>query len=369
MGGGNPSQDFVPTQTMVDPSVAPSRDFALSEARRMYDLGGPKYFEGQNYISPSQVTQNALAMAEQRAMAGSPLNKQAQQTVMSQMGYSSPYAGKIEALGQSAYDPSASFYRSMMEGQPESEAARLTRSTASGAYLDGASPFLQGALSQANRLAGESFAENMKGLQAQAAAAGRYGSGAMAQQTAKSQDVLARALAEQNQQAYLQNYQAERAAQEAAMGRLGSLEQQAIANRFSGASGLTAGQQNALNTQLAALGASQRISSEDLDRQMQAATLAPQMAAQDFADMQRLLAVGQAREGYDAAKLQGDMARFNYNEQLPYQMLQQYGSFISGLPMGSITDKYERPKTTSSSGLNSNSRTDTWSYGNPTGSF
>jgi hypothetical protein len=284
-------------------------------------------------VSPSSATQQAMSMAEQRALAGSPLTRQAQSVIAQQMGYSSPYAGKIEAMGMGAYDPSAGFYRSMMEGQPESEAARLTKSTAGGAYLGGGSEFLKGALAQANRLAGESFGESMKDLQAKAAAAGRYGSGAMAQQTAKSQDVLARALAEQNQQAYLQNYQLERQAQEAAMGRLGSLEQQAIANRFAGASGLSAGEQAALRTRLGALSTASDITSADLARQAQAAQLAPSMAAQDYADIQKLLQVGQGREAYDLQAIQGRLAA----QDLPLDRLQRAANIFYGAPLETTT--------------------------------
>jgi hypothetical protein len=272
-------------------------------------------------------------MAEQRALAGSPLTRQAQGVIAQQMGYSSPYAGKIEAMGMGAYDPSAGFYRSMMEGQPESEAARLTRSTAGGAYLSGASPYLQGALSQANRLAGESFTESMKDLQAKAAAAGRYGSGAMAQQTARSQDVLARALAEQNQQAFLANYQAERQAQEQAMGRLGNLEQQAIANRFAGAGGLTAGEQAAMRTRLGALSAASDITSADLARQAQAAQLAPSMAAQDYADIQKLLQVGQGREAYDRDAIMGRIKA----QELPLDFLKKATDIFQGTPLETKT--------------------------------
>jgi hypothetical protein len=249
------------------------------------------------------------------------------------MGYTSPYAAKIESMGMGAVDPSSGFYRSMMEGQPESEAARLTRSTAGGAYLGGGSEYLQGALSQANRLAGEQFGESMKNLQAQAAAAGRYGSGAMAQQTAKSQDILARGLAEQNQKAYLANYMAERQAQEAAMGRLGGLEQQAIANRFAGASGLTAGEQQALQTRLGALGAAQQISAADLARQQQAASMAPGLAAQDYADIQKLLQVGQGREAYDLQAIQGQLAA----QDLPLDRLQRAANIFYGAPLETTT--------------------------------
>jgi hypothetical protein len=326
MGGGGQS-----SETKIGEEFKPYITFALDEAKKRYQAmpEAPETLA----VSPSSATQQAMSMAEQRALAGSPLTRQAQSVIAQQMGYSSPYAGKIEAMGMGAYDPSSGFYRSMMESQPESEAARLTRSTAGGAYLSGASPYLQGALSQANRLAGESFTESMKDLQAKAAAAGRYGSGAMAQQTARSQDVLARALAEQNQQAFLANYQAERQAQEQAMGRLGGLEQQAIANRFAGAGGLTAGEQAAMRTRLGALSAASDITSADLARQAQAAQLAPSMAAQDYADIQRLLQVGQGREAYDLQAIQGRLAA----QDLPLDRLQRAANIFYGAPLETTT--------------------------------
>lgn len=421
-----------------------ARPFILqgyNEAQRLYESGGPQFFPGQTYISPSEATTQALNLAEQRAISGSPLLSQAQGTVGGLMNYVNPYTSQISSLGMTAADPSAAFYqnlssggmnaafqpasnvfgqimgatgstqaadfyrnlmnnqaaapgsdfyRSMMAEQTPTEAMQMARRTASGEYLQG-NQFLEGALSRANRLATESYQEGLRGLQSQASAAGRYGSGAMGQQVAKGQDVFARALTEQNQQAYLQNYLQERAAQEAAIGRLGSMEQQAIANRFAGAAGLTAGeqqaianqmagaaglsreqqqaianrmsaataqaglaqqgianqlagaqaltagQQQALATQLNALGAAAGLERADVATRFGAAQLAPQLAEQDFADLQRLLMVGQAREGYDTAALQDQMARWNYEQNLPYQQLQRYQSAISGYPMGTIS--------------------------------
>lgn len=307
------------------------------EAQKLYESGGPQFFPGQTYISPSEATTQALNLAEQRAMAGSPLLKQAQSAAGNLMSATNPYAAQIAALGANpSVDPSADFYRSIMEsGASPEEAMALTRRTASGEYLNG-NPYLEGALSRANRLATESYQEGLRGLQSQASAAGRYGSGAMGQQVAKGQDVFARALTEQNQQAYMQNYAAERAAQEAAIGRLGGYEQQGIQNRFAAAGGLSAGAQQGIANQLAALGAAGQMSAADLNRQMQAAQLAPQLAEQDYLDMQKLLMVGQAREGYDATALQDQMARWNYEQNLPYQQLQRYQSAISGYPMGTV---------------------------------
>jgi hypothetical protein len=326
MGGGGSEQ-----KTEIDPEFKPFMKFGLEEAKKLYQ--GMPAAPSTLAVSPSAATLQAMSMAEQRALTGSPLTGQAQNVLAQQMGYTSPYAGKIEGMGMGAYDPSAGFYRSMMEGQPESEAARLTRSTAGGAYLSGASPYLQGALSQANRLAGESFTESMKDLQAKAAAAGRYGSGAMAQQTARSQDVLARALAEQNQQAFLQNYQLERQAQEQAMGRLGGLEQQAIANRFAGAGGLTAGEQANLRTRLGALSAASDITSADLARQAQAAQLAPSMAAQDYADIQKLLQVGQGRESYEQQGIEGALKA----RDIPLDRLRRTTNIFYGAPLETKT--------------------------------
>jgi len=326
MGGGGSEQ-----KTEIDPEFKPFMKFGLEEAKRLY--GAMPNVPETLAVSPSAATLQAMSAAEQRALAGSPLTGQAKNVLAQQMGYTSPYAGKIEAMGMGAYDPSAGFYRSMMEGQPESEAARLTKSTAGGAYLSGASPYLQGALSQANRLAGEAFGESMKDLQAKAAAAGRYGSGAMAQQTARSQDVLARALAEQNQQAFLQNYQLERQAQEAAMNRLGGLEQQAIANRFAGAGGLTAGEQANLRTRLGALSAAQDITSADLARQQQAAQLAPALAAQDYSDIQKLLQVGQGREAYDQQAIEGALKA----QDIPLDRLRRTTNIFYGAPLETKT--------------------------------
>ena len=333
MGGGGGSSR---TTTEIDPTIKPYVDYALKEGQRLYQSVSPEYFPGQTYVSPSGATETALSLAEARAMRGSPLTTSAQDTIQNLMSYKSPYGKKIETLGMTAADPSSQFYRQMMEGQPESEAMGLARRTASGAYLEG-NPFLQGALSQANRLATESYQEGLRGLQSQAAAAGRYGSGAAGQQIAKGQDVFARALAEQNQKAYLENYLQERANQEAAIKSLGTMEQQGIANRFAGAGGLTAGQQEALKTKLGALASAQGITADDLARQYQAATAAPGMAELDYADIDKLLKVGTAREGQSAAELKDAMDRFNFEQNLPYMKLNQFANLFTGVPQGSQT--------------------------------
>jgi hypothetical protein len=407
--GGPSQQEFTPTETMLDPTLRPYVDTALSEAERLRKEGGPAYYGGETYVKPSAQTQAALFLAQQRAGKGSPLLKGAQSTVQGLMGTQSPYesqyasrAGQTSQYGsvfdqigqaQSPYqqqfaglaenayvDPNQAFYEQMRGGAMQNEALAGTRATSQGAYLGG-SPYLEGALSQANRLSAESLQEGIRGLQSKTSMAGRYGSGAEQQLAGKMTDSAARALAEQNQQAYLQNYQQERGLQEQALQSLGGLSQQGFVNQLTGAQGLgTAAQQAYANqmaatqaaqgvygsdlanrmaaaqagqnvyqsdyaNQMAALAGAQGVRGEDIATRMQAAGMAPGLAAADYADLDRLMAVGQAQEGYTAAQQAADKARYDYTAQLPYQTLQNYGAFITGLPRGGITQEYVKPKT------------------------
>ena len=143
----------------------------------------------------------------------------------------------------------------------------------------GVNPFLAGALEQSNRLAGEAYTKNIQNLQSQASSMGRYGSAAQGQQTGQAQDIFARALAEQGGQLAYGSAEAERA------------------------------------------------------RQMAASQFAPQMAASDYADIQRLLQAGQAEEGYRQQDIMGQLAA----QDIPMQRLQQATNVFYGAPLETKT--------------------------------
>ena len=240
MGGGGGKQDST-TTTSIDPAIKPYVTYGLEEGKRLYESQTPSFFPGQTYVSPSAQTQEALRMAQERAMAGSPLTGAAQ----------------AETLAT-------------IQGR-------------------GVNPFLAGALGQTNRLAGEEFTRNIQNLQSQAASAGRYGSNAMGQQAGQAQDIFARALAEQGGQLAYNSAEAERA------------------------------------------------------RQMAAVGAAPQMAQADYADIQRLLSVGGAKEAQSAAELQDEMNRFNFEQNLPQAKLSQFANLFSSVPQGSTTVQTATP--------------------------
>lgn len=73
-------------------------------------------------------------------------------------------------------------------------------------------------------------------------------------------------------------------------------------------------------------------------RQQEAAGMAPTYAANDYADLERLAAVGSAREQMTQQGINEAMQRFNFDQMEPWQRLQlQQGSVVPGLMGGTST--------------------------------
>ena len=223
--------------TSIDPTIKPFVTYGLEEGKRLYESGTPSFFPGQTYVSPSEATKSALQMAQERAMAGSPLVRSAQ----------------AEQLAT-------------IQGR-------------------GVNPFLEGALAGVNRQARETFTEGVQDLQSRASSLGRYGSAAQGEQEARAQDIFARTLAEQGGELAYGSAEAERA------------------------------------------------------RQVAAAQAAPTMAAADYADIDKLLKIGQISEGYSAAELQDALDRFNFEQNLPQMKLRDFANLFSSVPQGTVTER------------------------------
>jgi len=158
------------TTSTIDPTIQPFLSFGLGEAQRLYQAGGPQYYPGQTYVSPSQTTQTGLQALEQRAMQGSPLVSQAQQQIQNTIG---------------------------------------------GNYLSG-NPFFQGAFAPAAQAATTQFQKAIGDIGSAASKAGRYGSGAMNTLQDRASGQLAQQLSNTAGQLAYQNYADERARQQAA---------------------------------------------------------------------------------------------------------------------------------------------------------
>lgn len=160
----------VTTSTQIDPTIQPFLSYGLGEAQRLYQAGGPQYYSGQTYVSPSQTTQTGLQALEQRATQGNPLLSAAQQQVQNTIG---------------------------------------------GNYLSG-NPFFQGAFAPAAQAATTQFQKAIGDIGSAASRAGRYGSGAMGTLQDRASGQLAQQLTNTAGQLAYQNYADERARQQAA---------------------------------------------------------------------------------------------------------------------------------------------------------
>lgn len=158
------------TTTSIDPTIQPYLQYGLTEAQKMYQAGGPQYYGGQTYVSPSETTQTGLQALEERAKLGNPLLQSAQ--------------GQLQ-------------------------------NTISGNYLQG-NPFFQGAFQPAAQAAQSQFEQTLGNVGSAASKAGRYGGGAANTLQERASGQFAKSLSDTAGQLAYQNYAQERAMQQAA---------------------------------------------------------------------------------------------------------------------------------------------------------
>ena len=158
------------TTSQIDPTIQPYLGYGLQQAQQLYQGGGPAYYGGQTYVSPSTTTQTGLQALEARASQGNPLLQSAQNQL---------------------------------------------QNTVSGGFLGG-NPFFQGAFQPAARAAETQFRQTLGDIGSKASLAGRYGSGAMGQLQDRAVGQFGQQLANTAGTLAYQNYADERARQQAA---------------------------------------------------------------------------------------------------------------------------------------------------------
>ena len=293
-GGGSTTE----TTQNIDPAILPYITYGLDEAKGLYGAEGPNYYGDDTYVPASSQTTNALQMAEDRARAGSPMIGEAQNTISGM---------------QSAVNPALSNYQSLTGGIP-SGALAGTQATARGDYLSAGNPYFSQMMASATTPAINQFNKSIGDIGSRAALSGRYGSGAMGKMESQASQNLADSLTNRAAELAYSNYGAERGRQEQAITRLGDISNQDFSQRLAAAQGLGS------------------LSESQAQRQMNAAQLAPQMAAADYQDINQLAQVGQTLEDYDRQKLQSDISRFEFEQNKPYSKLQSYLSAAYGAP-------------------------------------
>lgn len=160
------------TTSQIDPTIQPYLGYGLQQAQQLYQAGGPQYYGGQTYVSPSTTTQTGLQALEARASLGNPLLQSAQNQL---------------------------------------------QSTVSGNFLSG-NPFFQGAFQPAAQAAQTQFQQTLGDIASKSSLAGRYGSGAMGSLQDRATGAFGQQLANTAGQLAYQNYADERNRQQQAIG-------------------------------------------------------------------------------------------------------------------------------------------------------
>lgn len=165
-----------------------------------------------------------------------------------------------------------------LAGSPVTQAAQnQVQQTAQGDYLTAGNPYAAQAIKNATAPLAQRFQEDViPGIQSGFNNAGRFGSGLQARQQERAGETVANQMGDIATNMGLQIYGDER------------------------------------------------------QRQIQASQLAPQLASQDYTDIQALKGVGVEQESMAGNILQDDISRFNYAQQAPKDALAQYMALVSG---------------------------------------
>ena len=166
-------------ESRIDPRLAPYLEMGLRRAERLF-FGEPQpsLYPGQMYVSPSQQTEQALAMQEQLASAASPFISAGQQGYLSSLGQ----------IGQ----------------------------TAAGGFLQG-NPYQQAMVQAATRPLTQQYGEQIvPGISSLYSRAGRYGSGSMERALSGATEAYGRALGDVTSNIVGQDYARERGLQQQA---------------------------------------------------------------------------------------------------------------------------------------------------------
>lgn len=191
--------------------------------------------------------------------------------------------------GQTYISPSTATQQSMLALQNRALQGNVLTPTAQqqqlatirGDFLAANNPYLSAAMQGVTQTATQGYNQAVNQALSGASRAGRFGSGAMNTALSSAGNVLANQLSNTAGQMAYQNYAQERARQEAA----------------------------ALN--------------------------APSMSQADYFDIAQLGQAGQMNESYQQAALQDAINRWNYQQNLPQNQLNQFLSQVYGAPRGS----------------------------------
>jgi hypothetical protein len=242
---------------------------AYQQAQNLYRSGGPEFFPNATYVPFSAQSQMGMDLMTNRALQGSQMQQPANN-----------YALGLVNNGN----------------QFTQQAGQTFANTANGSFLN-ANPYLDSMFGNAANQVTQRFNEGVApGLNATFGASGRTGGGAHGLAYGRAAGELGDTLGSMATDIYGGNYQAERDRMMAAAAGLGS------------------------------------VGSADVAQRMQGANLGMGLGQQEYADINNLMGVGQMVEGKAGEVLGDQMNRFSHYQNRPEQQMNNYTSWLSGIP-------------------------------------
>lgn len=308
----------------------------FQEADKLYDQGPQQYYPYQTVADVSTPTQAYWDNTYARATNGSPLVDAAQNTTQGFLSgnYSNPSSSYFNGVQNAAYydNPASGYFEGAQGGDylNSNPVNSYLKGTASGAYLN-SNPYIDATYNQAADSITRNYQQAVApGTDSAFENAGRYGSGLHANAQEQDKNALGNSLANLGTQIYGGNYANERQNQISAAGTIGN----AYAGERSlqqGAAGDLSGiyQNQAARSDNAALANSNNYNTSRT-QQLQAATLAPNLANQDYVDLQQQGNIGSQISNYQQQTIDAAKAKWDYEQQAPQTALQNYQNNISG---------------------------------------
>lgn len=299
---------------------------AFKEAGRLYWGGGSPYQSIPSTASPSVVAGGTAGTVPNFYPGASRINAAATQTQPASgapalpntgtagtggivpayypgstvAGRSAATYGGMDIVKDLAYggtptlDNALGTVTSIMGGGSPNNPYNLSMNTASGAFLGG-NPYMDAMYGKAARGVSDQFLnEIFPQLSGGFAAGGRYNSGSRERAEGRAAGILGTSLADLATSMYGQDYANERGLMEQAQGRAGQLR------------------------------------SEDENRRLTAAGLAPGLEEARYLPAEQLLNIGAMNDEYMQRNLDADIARWDYEQAMPLQALINYLGLVQG---------------------------------------
>ena len=311
----------------------------FQQAQNLFNQGGPQYYPGQTYAGPTGLQLQGIQNEADIGLGGTQAQNAANPALSNILGNNWLGANPSNSLYQNAASGgmnvnTGGYFSPIASGQQTNTMGQDTLNQfASGGMLSANNPYFQ-------QMAATTAANVMPQLQSQFDAGNRLDSGLA---TRAASEGLSDSI---GGMAY-QNYQQGLGQAQSAASNLSQIGQQNIGNQMQAANALSNLGFGNIGTQLTgAQGLGQNFQGA-AGQQLSALGLAPQIGNMSYQQAGALQDAGQTTQGLNQQAITDAMNRWNYQQQQPYQNLQNYMQNIQGNygSQGTSTSPYYQNQT------------------------